>query len=142
MKKKMALFLMLAFIATSACPLALAQTTTGTISGVIRDASGAVIPEAKIVVKNLATGATRDGATDGHGRYNLTNLGAGQYEIRAERTGFRPAWSNVTLSIGGAAILDLTLEVGNVSEAIKVESQEPLIEPTKAEVSRVVSEQS
>jgi hypothetical protein len=141
MKNKLTL-LMLAFVVVFNGAVAFGQTTTGTLSGVIRDTSNAVITEAKITVKNMNTGATRDAATDSEGRYNVTNLGAGQYEVRAERTGFRPAWSNVTLTIGGAAILDLTLEVGNVTEAIKVESEGQLIEPTKAEVSRVVNQQS
>jgi hypothetical protein len=135
-------FLLVAFVAMSVGPIAWGQTTTATLSGVIRDASGEVIPGAKISVRNLNTGATRETTTDEEGRYNLTNLGPGQYEVRAERTGFRTAQSNVTLSIGGAAILDLTVQVGNVSEVLEVKSEEPLIEPTKAEVSRVVNEQA
>jgi len=113
-----------------------------TLSGVIRDASGAVVPEARIGVTNINTGATRETITNGVGRYNLTNLGPGQYEVRAERDGFRAAQSNVTLTIGGAAILDLTLQIGSMSEVVEVKQEAPLIEPTKAEVSRVVNEQT
>jgi outer membrane receptor protein involved in Fe transport len=134
--------LLVAFVAMSSGPLALGQTTTATLSGAIRDASGAVVPEAKISVTNVNTGATRETTTDSEGRYNLTNLGPGQYEVRAERAGFRTAQSNVTLTIGGAAILDLTLQIGNVSEVVEVKQEEPLIETTQAEVSRVVNEQA
>src|SRR5215468_10103349 len=137
-----AVFLLVAFVAMSSGPLALGQTTTATLSGAIRDSSGAVIAEAKISVTSINTGATRETATDGEGRYNLTNLGPGQYEVRAERAGFRAAQSNVTLTIGGAAILDRTLQIGNVSEVIEGRQEEPLIETTQAEVSRVVNEQA
>src|SRR5262245_47266682 len=99
--------LLVAFVGLLAGPAALAQTTTATLSGVIRDTSGAVIPDVKIIVRNTNTGATREAATDGEGRYNFINLGPGQYEVRAERTGFRTAQSNITLTIGGAALLDL-----------------------------------
>jgi len=141
MTSRVALLLM-AWGALLASPVASGQTTTATLSGVIRDASGAVVPEARIGVTNINTGATREGATDGEGRYNLTNLGPGQYEVRAERAGFRTAQSNLTLTIGGAAILDLTLQIGNFSEVVEVKQEEPLIEPTKAEMSRVVNQQA
>src|SRR5439155_12126808 len=100
----------------STASIGFGQTTTATLSGVIRDTSGAVVPGAKISVRNINTGATRETNSDEAGRYNLTNLGPGQYEVRAEHAGFSTAQSNVTLTIGGAAILDLTVQVGNVSQ--------------------------
>src|SRR5262245_51610259 len=115
--------LLVAFVAMFSGPITLGQTTTATLSGAIRDASGAVVPEAKISVTNVNTGATRETITDSEGRYNLTNLGPGQYEVRAERAGFSRAQSNVTLTIGGAAILDLSLQIGNVSEVVQVKQE-------------------
>ncbi len=141
MTTKIALFL-IPVVLISTASIALGQTTTATLSGVIRDNSGAVIPGAKVSVRNSSTGATRETNTDEAGRYNLTNLGPGQYEVRAERVGFSTAQSNVTLTIGGGATLDLTVQVGNVSEVVEVKAEEPLIELSKAEVSRVISQQS
>src|SRR5262249_41656354 len=143
MTSKIALFL-IPFVLISTAAIALGQTTTATLSGVIRDSSGAIIPGAKVSVRNSSTGATREATTDEDGRYNLTNFGPGQYEVRAERVGFSTAQSNITLSVGGAAILDLTMQVGNLNQLIEVNSDDflLLIEPTKAEVSRVVNEQS
>src|SRR5262245_48354478 len=138
---KVALFL-IPVVLIAAGSIALGQTTTATLSGTIRDSSGAVIPGAKISVRNSSTGAMREINADEEGRYSVTNLGPGQYEVRAERVGFRTAQSNITLSIGGAASLDLTMQVGNVSEVVEVKAEEPLIEPNKAEVSRVVNQQS
>jgi hypothetical protein len=141
MTSKVALFL-IAFALIPTASIGFGQTTTATLSGVIRDASGAVVPGAKISARSISTGATRETNSDEAGRYNLTNLGPGQYEVRAERVGFSTAQSNVTLTIGGAAILDLTVQVGNVSQVVEVKVEEPLIEPNKAEMSRVVNEQS
>src|SRR6266540_3991989 len=122
---------------------AVGQTPTATLSGVVRDASGALVPNVKITARNASTGATRDAMTDSEGRYSLTNLGPGQYEVRAERNGFKTAaQSGVILTVGGATVLDLTIQIGEVSEVVEVKQEEPLIEPTKAELSRVVNERS
>jgi outer membrane receptor protein involved in Fe transport len=135
--------LLATLMALLASPIALGQTTTATLSGVIKDASGALVPDVKVTARNAATGATRDARTDSDGRYSLTNLGPGQYEIRAERAGFKTAaQSGVVLTVGGATVLDLTIQIGEVSEVVEVKQEEPLIEPTKAELSRVVNERS
>src|SRR5499426_1861321 len=135
--------LIAALMALLASAVALGQTPTATLSGVVRDASGALVPNVKITAKNASTGATRDTMTDNEGRYSLTNLGPGQYEVRAERNGFKTAaQSGVILTVGGAAVLDLTIQIGEVSEVVEVKQEEPLIEPTKAELSRVVDERS
>jgi outer membrane receptor protein involved in Fe transport len=135
--------LLAALMALLASVVALGQTPTATLSGVVRDASSALVPNVKITAKNASTGATRDTMTDNEGRYSLTNLGPGQYEVRAERNGFKTAaQSGVILTVGGAAVLDLTIQIGEVSEVVEVKQEEPLIEPTKAELSRVVNERS
>jgi len=135
--------LLAALMALLASVAALGQTPTATLSGVVRDASGALVPNVKITARNASTGATRDATTDNEGRYSLTNLGPGQYEVRAERAGFKTAaQSGVILTVGGAAVLDLTIQIGEVSEIVEVKQEEPLIEPTKAELSRVVNERS
>jgi outer membrane receptor protein involved in Fe transport len=119
------------------------QTPTATLSGVVRDASGALVPNVKVTAKNADTGATRDTTTDSEGRYSLTNLGPGRYEVRAERAGFKTAaQSGVILTVGGATVLDLAIQIGEVSEVVEIKQEEPLIEPTKAELSRVVDERS
>jgi outer membrane receptor protein involved in Fe transport len=123
--------------------IALGQTTTATLSGVVKDATGAVVTDVKVTARNAATGATRDARTDSDGRYSLINLGPGQYDVRAERAGFKTAaQSGVILNVGGATVLDLTIQIGEVSEVVEVKQEEPLIEPAKAELSRVVNERS
>jgi hypothetical protein len=119
------------------------QTTTATLSGVVRDALGGLVPEAKITLTNAATGASRTTTTDSDGRYNVTNLDPGTYELRVEHTGFKTAvQSAVVLTVGGSSSVDLAMQVGSRTDVVQVTQEEPLIETTGAELSRVVSEQS
>ena len=79
----------------------------------------------------------------GEGRYSVTNLGPGQYEVRAEKAGFQTGvQSGVILAVGGTTVVDLTLQVGAVTEVVEVKQEEQLIETTRAELSRVVDELS
>ena len=134
--------LLAALVVLLAGMTALGQTTTATLSGVVKDASGAVVPGAKISVKNTQTGITRDTTNDSEGRYSFTNLEPGQYELRAERSGFKTVvQSNLVLTVGGAIVQDVTVQVGDVNETVEVTQEEqPLIEPTRAELSRVVNQ--
>ena len=119
------------------------QTPTATLSGVVRDPTGAVVPQVKITLRNTARGTLRTTSTDGEGRYNLSNVDPGTYELRAERSGFNTEVKNgVVLTVGGASQVDLNLRVGAASEVISVTDQAPLIEVSKAEVSNVISEQA
>jgi hypothetical protein len=133
--------LLLVILAALSAGTTWAQTPTAALSGVVHDASGAVVPSAQIRVRNTDTGAARETASNEEGRYSLTNLPPGQYEVRAEKPGFRTAvQSGVVLAVGEAAIVDLTVQVGAISEVVEVQHEEPLVEPTRAEISRVVSE--
>src|SRR3989304_10607626 len=69
--------------------LALAQVSTGAISGVVRDATAAVVPGATVTMTNRDTGITRTTTTDNLGRYHAPNLPLGNYEIRAQLAGFQ-----------------------------------------------------
>ncbi|MBO0798752.1 MAG: TonB-dependent receptor, partial [Blastocatellia bacterium] len=119
---------------------AFGQTARSTLSGTVRDEAGGAIPDATITVKNVSNGALRTIKTDGEGRYFMLNLDPGEYELRAEASGYRTALhSRVVMAVGGTTSLDVTLGVGAVSDAVYVEAGEALIEPSKAEVSRVIA---
>jgi carboxypeptidase family protein/TonB-dependent receptor-like protein len=119
------------------------QSTNATLSGVVHDPTGAVLPQVKITLKNTAKGTSRTTLTDSEGRYNLASMEPGTYELRAEATGFRTEIkSGVVLTVGGSSQIDLALRVGTANEVITVTDQAPLIETSKAEVSNVVSEQA
>jgi outer membrane receptor protein involved in Fe transport len=117
-----------------------AQTAMGTILGTIRDTSGAVLPAVTVTTRNLATGASRSVVTDQQGRYRIANVEPGEHELRAALSGFRTAVrSPVTVTVGGVSETDIELTVGNVSEEVTVQTEVPLLETSRADLSRVVS---
>lgn len=117
------------------------QGTTGTISGIVKDGTGAVIPGADVLVQNKDTGISRKLSTDVHGRYSALRLALGEYEISADAAGFQQqVRSGIVLTVGREATVDFTLQVGTVSEAVTVTGEAPLIETTNATVSNLVSE--
>src|SRR5689334_25058669 len=67
---------------------ALAQTSAGTLSGVVQDESGAVIPGVNVTITNVDTGIGRSALTDAGGRYRMPSLVPGRYEVQAQITGF------------------------------------------------------
>jgi outer membrane receptor protein involved in Fe transport len=135
------LFVLLSVLLALA-PSAAAQTATGTLSGTIRDTTGAVLPGVNVTIRNVATGLNRSVVTDGDGRYRIVNVDPGDYELRASLNGFRTVIRNpVVISVGGMAQSDIELTVGAVAEAVTVQTQAPLIEPSKTDLSRVVTSQ-
>lgn len=123
--------------------LALAQITAGTVSGTVRDSTGAVLPGATVTLKNTDTGTTRKAISDAAGRYSAPQLSLGSYEITAEAPGFQTVVrSGISLTVGREALVDFTLEVGTVSQQITVTGEAPLVESTNATVADLVSEKT
>src|SRR5258708_4295349 len=116
------------------------QTPTATLSGTVRDPSGAGVPSAKMTLTNSATGVARKVDADSKGRYSLTNVEPGTYGLRAEHEGFKAAvQQGVVLTVGGSTNLDVTMQVGSVHDVITVSATEPLIETTSANLSTEVT---
>jgi hypothetical protein len=99
---------------------ALSQVPTGTISGTVVDQSGAVIPNATVVIKNKATGAERKLTTDDDGNFSAPSLPAGEYEISAQAKGFRTTLREYTVATGSIVRADMQMEVGQQSEIVTV----------------------
>ena len=122
--------------------LATAQLTTGTVTGTITDPSGAAVPGAEVTAKNVETGIARTTVAGPTGRYEISNLAAGSYEVSATSAGFQTSVrSGITLSIGRNAVVDHALQVGNVAEQVTVTGEATLIETTTATVSQLVDAQ-
>src|SRR5687768_15291813 len=86
------LFLLLVALSVSIlAPEPLAAQTAATVSGVVNDDTGAVLPGVTVTAVSVETGTTRADVTDEQGRYEIANLGIGEHEVRAELTGFRTA---------------------------------------------------
>ena len=118
------------------------QTSTATISGVVRDASGALIPGVTINLKHIDSGLTRTVITSETGNYAVPSLPVGPYEITTNMPGFKQAVRRgVTLAVGQEAVIDLTLEVGANAEQVTVSEEAPLVNTTLASTSGLISEQ-
>jgi hypothetical protein len=111
------------------------------ISGTITDLTGGALPGASVTVKNLETGAVRIVAADEAGRYTALSLEAGHYEIRAEQAGFSAeVRTGITLAVGQQAVVDLTLRVGQVQDAVVVTEDSPIVSVTTQDISGLVGE--
>jgi hypothetical protein len=118
-----------------------AQGTTGIISGVVRDATGAVLPGVNIQVINRETGVARTVITDDVGRYRVPGLEAGTYAVEGSLAGFRTIIKEgITLTVGSQVVVDLSSELGELSEAVTVTSEVPLVQTTSAELSGLVGD--
>ena len=119
------------------------QMTTGTISGTVKDASGAVIPGATVSLKNLDTGLARTLTTNSQGQYQAPNLSLGNYEVLAEMPGFQTVVRRgIHLTVGREAVVDFSLNPGTIAEAVTVTAEAPIVETTKAALSGLVDDKS
>ena len=122
--------------------LAFAQGSTAAMSGVVRDPTGAVIPGVAVTAKSIETGLTRATETDAAGNFNMPSLPVGQYEMTAEKMGFKQqVRSGINLVVGQQAVVNLTLEVGSLSQQVMVSAEAPIVNTTLASTSGLVSEE-
>jgi hypothetical protein len=118
-----------------------AQGSTGTILGVVTDASGGAVPGALVTATNLDTQFTRSVPTDASGQYLLPLMPLGKYKVDVALDGFKNfSQTGIVLEVGRHARIDARIEPGNVSEVVSVTAEAPLIETTTASLSRAVSQ--
>ena len=123
--------------------LALAQITSATISGTIKDETGGVLPGVDLVIANLDTGLTRSAVTDSNGSFTVPGLPPGRYEARASLQGFRTGVQNgITLQVGQDAGLNFVLSVGTTAESITVTGESAVVETRSSALSAIVLEKS
>jgi Carboxypeptidase regulatory-like domain/TonB dependent receptor len=121
----------------------IAQVDMGSISGTVRDTSGAVIPGVKVVLTNVDTGITTSTTTGSEGQYTLSPLKIGHYSVSAEATGFQAVrQNNVTVDVQQKVEVDLTLRVGQATETIEVNTAPPLLQALDASVGQVIEEKA
>jgi hypothetical protein len=101
----------------------LAQSERGAISGTVRDSSGAAVPQAQIAITNTATNQVTNLATSAAGDFTAPEMAVGTYDIRVEKTGFRPTQIHgVTVNAATTARADFSLEIGQSRQVIEVEA--------------------
>lgn len=129
----------LAFAAVLLLGSAWAQTFTGTITGLVTDSSGAVIPGAEITVLNTDTGIRTTVATDASGNYAATQLPRGNYRVEAVASGFkRLVREGILLQIQQTARVDFQLSVGELAESVLVTADVTRLETETAALGKVV----
>src|SRR5215475_7683166 len=107
--------------------LAEAQADRATMSGFVKDSSGAVLPGASVTVTNTATGVTQEQTTSETGTYLIVNLIPGPYRVEVSLSGFKKFTQAVPLEVAERARIDATLEVGSVQEAVVVVGTSPVL---------------
>ncbi|MGH9873441.1 MAG: carboxypeptidase regulatory-like domain-containing protein [Pyrinomonadaceae bacterium] len=119
-----------------------AQTTSvGSISGTVRDEKGAVVPNAEISINGVGTGTSRTVTSDDNGFYLASSLPAGKYSISTAPTGFKKSIADgVELHVSENKVVNIDLQVGQVSETVTVSSESAPVETRSGEISSLITE--
>lgn len=122
-------------------PAAVFAQATGTISGLVADQSGGVIPGVMVEVTNTGTNQTRSAVTGSDGFYTVPLLQPGPYTVKATLQGFRvTVREGVRVAVESTSRVDLALTVGGLEETIRVTSDAPLVETSSATLGTVIDE--
>src|ERR1019366_2996646 len=119
-----------------------AQLPTGTFLGVVKDSSGAVVPDVTITIRNVDTGLSRTATTNSDGDYRVLALPVGNYAVNVEKAGFKPETrQGLKLEVSQEAVINFTLEVGTAAQAITVTGEAPIVNTTSGSLGGLVDEQ-
>lgn len=119
------------------------QFEGGSVLGTVRDASGGLVPGAKITLTNLETGITATTVTDSNGYYEFPAVKVGRYKVSAEQPGFSTAVaSDFQVNVSARQRIDLQLAVGQVTETVQATAEAPLIETETSQRNQVISHEA
>ena len=138
-KTTLIVFLLAVLVAVPLASVAVAQITTATIVGTIKDASGAALPGATVTARNADTGFNRIVPSNDVGAYRLDFLPIGRYNVEVTLSGFKTVnRSGIVLNVNDTVKVDATLDVGGVSETVNVEGAAPDVNTSTADISRTI----
>jgi hypothetical protein len=128
----------------SATSASLQAQTAATLTGSLLDRSGGVLAGAQLTLRETATGLTRTSLTADDGRFVIAGLAAGEYELRAERSGFRPVVrQGLVLTVGETlALPPIVLEVGGIEQVMTVQGLSSVVNTRTSELSFLVGERA
>ncbi|AFL87586.1 hypothetical protein Terro_1277 [Terriglobus roseus DSM 18391] len=133
----------LALAALSIAPAIVFAQSTATLTGTVKDPSGAVLPGAQVVIKNLGTGAERAVTSDSAGQYVAPSLPPGDYSVRVTASGFgNYTVPRMTLLVDAHPSLDIPLSLASAGDTVQVESAAPLIDAESITVGQVIDRQT
>lgn len=142
--RRLGLIVLAALLALTTATAVSAQTraTTADLTGVVVDASKAVVPGVAVLATNAATGLERHAVTERDGRFSIPALPPGVYTVKASLAGFATQVAeNVALALGQAGELHFTLQVGGATETVNVVGDAPLVDVQRTAVVSVISQQ-
>src|SRR5262245_47854391 len=125
-------------LALTVCPTgeARAQVSGATLSGIVTDPTGAVIPGVMISIKNRDTGIVRNLMTDEAGFYAAPNLQAGNYDVTASLAGFSTVMqSNIVLTVGAQQQLNISMKIGEAAQVVEVTEAVALVQLSTSTIS-------
>src|SRR4029077_20763265 len=112
------------------------------LTGLITDASGAVVPQAKVSLRNQDTGGRYQTDSNAAGVYTFPCVKPGPYAVTVEKTGFKTvSRTDIKLDVSQNARIDFTLEVGQTTQVVEVNASAPLVDTSDATVSSVITGQ-
>src|SRR6266566_3977179 len=121
------------------CASALAQQTTGNITGRVVDQQGSAVPGVTVTARSPTTGFSRTETSDSGGLYRLNALPVGNYEVAAELPGFATVvQKEIVVAIAQTTSIDFSMKIASVAETVNVTAVSPLIEITASSVGTVV----
>src|SRR5829696_3333398 len=146
MRMRRVLSSLIAVIATTATitviPAAGFAQATGSITGLVTDQSGAVMPGVTVEATNAGTGVMRNSVSGADGFYSLPLLQPGRYNLKATLPGFKPVLrEGVDVSVGDTSRADIKLVVGGVEESVTVAAETPLVETSHATLGITIDHQ-
>jgi hypothetical protein len=115
------------------------QKFTGTISGVVTDKSGAVVPNASVLIVNNGTDDVRNVTANAAGEYVVVELNPGTYTVTVKQSGFKQfVAKDVVLNVSSSTVVNAQLEVGNISEQVQVEANQVEVETATGAIGDVI----
>jgi len=117
----------------------LAQQITATLSGIVTDASGSVVPNARVVATNTGTNAALTADSNAAGEYRINLLPVGTYTLKVSAPGFKAfVQDGIVLDLGQSANINAQLSIGGTNETVTISTAVPLINTTTSEVGTTV----
>ena len=142
MRRGIATLLSVVFVTTAAAATAAAQETVNfaSVSGRVTDPQGAVIPGASVTARHTETNVTATATSDEEGRFRFPYLRIGPYEITAKYTGFADATRALTLTLGAAYEISLSLSLGEVTTTLTVSAQTTVLETARSQIAGTIAQ--
>jgi len=134
-----AMFALLAVLSIGSTRLAAQTSTTGDITGIVTDQTGAVVPDAKVTLKDNAKGNTQDATTNREGIYHFYLLTPSSYTVTVTATGFTSASRTADVGVGQIATLNLQLSIGASTTSVTVTEAAPLLQTDNGDTATSVT---